>query len=410
MRSGNITLRSSSTQLNPSSILLLVFVLILTPVAVASSTWYVNGTKGNDRNDCKSPQTACKTIGNAISLASSGDTIMVAPASYPETLTIGISLTIIGSGNSTGTVTTTAIDGYGKFDTVVTIPNADTNVTISKMIIRNGDVAYVGGGISNSGTLTVNDSIITGNTTYTDGWETSYGGGGVYNNGTLTINNSSVTDNVAWPDRHTWEYGGGISNFGMLTINNSTISGNVGQDCDDCDQTSYGGGIYNGGTLTISNSTISANHASYGGGIDNAGTLMLNNVTLSGNDGRWLGGAIEGTAILQNSIVANSTSSGNCDGTVTSNGYNLSSDGSCTFNNIGDLNNTDPLLDVLHNNGGPTQTMRLLSGSPAIDAGNPHGCTDDQGHPLKTDQRGLDRPGRWDTGACDIGAFEKQTD
>jgi len=54
--------------------------------------------------------------------------------------------------------------------------------------------------------------------------------------------------------------------------------------------------------------------------------------------------------------------------------------------------------------------MRLLKGSPAIDAGNPNGCTDDKGNLLKTDQRGWARPGRHDTGACDIGAFERQHD
>src|SRR5262249_35875965 len=58
----------------------------------------------------------------------------------------------------------------------------------------------------------------------------------------------------------------------------------------------------------------------------------------------------------------------------------------------GDLNNTDPQLGPLHNNGGATQTMAFPSGSRAIDAGNPNGCTDSLGNPLKTDQRGKPRP------------------
>jgi len=60
----------------------------LAPAALASNTWYVDGVNGNDNNDCKTAQTACQTIGHAISLASSQDSIMVAPATYKENLTI----------------------------------------------------------------------------------------------------------------------------------------------------------------------------------------------------------------------------------------------------------------------------------------------------------------------------------
>jgi len=95
---------------------------------------------------------------------------------------------------------------------------------------------------------------------------------------------------------------------------------------------------------------------------------------------------------------------------MTSNGYNLSSDNTCDFNSTGDLNNTDPKLGQLGYYGGPTQTMPLLSGSPAIDAGNPNGCTDSHGHLLKTDQRGKPRPDKEDSGGCDMGAFERQKD
>jgi len=66
------------------------------------------------------------------------------------------------------------------------------------------------------------------------------------------------------------------------------------------------------------------------------------------------------------------------------------------------------MLGPLQNNGGPTQTQALLPGSPAVDAGNPNGCTDGSGNLLKTDQRGAPRPDPEDTGGCDIGAFEKQ--
>ena len=82
--------------------------------------------------------------------------------------------------------------------------------------------------------------------------------------------------------------------------------------------------------------------------------------------------------MLQNSIVANNTGE-TVSGTSTSNGYNLSSDGTCDFDRAGDLNNTDPSSAPLQNNGGPTDTMALLPGSPAIDSGNPSGCTDGSG-------------------------------
>ena len=76
----------------------------------------------------------------------------------------------------------------------------------------------------------------------------------------------------------------------------------------------------------------------------------------------------------------------------------------------GDLNNHDPLLGPLQNNGVPTQTMALLHGSPAIDGGNPAACTDGLGNLLKTDQRGMPRPDQEDTDGCDMGAFENQSD
>ena len=90
------------------NLMLLAVFLALTSTALASSTWYVDGVNGSDNNNCKSPETACKTIGHAISLASSGDSIMVAAATYTENLTIGFSLKLIGAG-----ATTTIIDGGG---------------------------------------------------------------------------------------------------------------------------------------------------------------------------------------------------------------------------------------------------------------------------------------------------------
>jgi hypothetical protein len=86
----------------------------------------------------------------------------------------------------------------------------------------------------------------------------------------------------------------------------------------------------------------------------------------------------------------------NCIGPISDLGHNLSSDASCVFTNVGSLNNTDARLGLLANNGGPTLTMALLPGSPAIDAG-------DTAAAPPTDQRGQPRPVGL---AADIGAYE----
>src|SRR5215813_6990877 len=123
---------------------------------VPASTWYVNGVTGNNSNSCESPTTACKTIGHAISLASSGDSIMVAPAIYTENLTLSISLTVIGS-----SAATTIVDGRGE-GTVFTIAGT-ARVNLSRLTIRHGRAPH-GGGIYNNGALTINNSIMSGNT------------------------------------------------------------------------------------------------------------------------------------------------------------------------------------------------------------------------------------------------------
>jgi len=251
---------------------------------------------------------------------------MVAPATYKENLTISFSLKIIGSSAST-----TMIDG-GYVKTVVTISNTSAHVLLSQVTIQNGG-AVQGGGIYNNGILTITNSTVSGNVA---GGKIAAFGGGIYNGGTVMINKSTISSNsVGAPFFSFGSHGGGIYNLGTMTISNSTISGNAAY------QLGVGGGIGNDGGLAINNSTISGNSAFHGGGI-------------------------EGSATLQNSIVANSPKGGNCLGTMTSKGYNLSSDNTCNFHNSGDRNNTDPLLGALQNNGGPTQTQALLPGSSLL--------------------------------------------
>ena len=143
-------------------LLLVALILVLAPTTFASTTWYVNGASGSDSDNCLSATAACKTIGHAISLAASGDTIVVAAATYAEHLGIGTSVTIVGSGAQT-----TIIDG-GRFGRVVTISSTSAHVILSNLTIRNGytyrySAYHEGGGVVNTGTLTINSSIISGN-------------------------------------------------------------------------------------------------------------------------------------------------------------------------------------------------------------------------------------------------------
>lgn len=171
----------------------------------------------------------------------------------------------------------------------------------------------------------------------------------------------------------------------------------------------------NGGTLTISNSTVSANSAltinqepGCGGGIGNSGSLQIANSTISGNSGTN-GGAICNDAApveIANSIL-NAGDVGqnifNDGGTITSLGYNLSSDnGGGYLSGPGDQTNTDPILGPLQYNGGPTQTHRPYPQSPAIDAGDPSFTP-----PPFYDQRGTGFD-RVVNGRIDIGSFEVQ--
>jgi hypothetical protein len=157
----------------------------------------------------------------------------------------------------------------------------------------------------------------------------------------------------------------------------------------------------------VVNSTLSGNTASSGGGIAVTGNdpVGLSAVTLGAN-ASGIANTGSSTILLTGTLLAGSTSGPNCSGALGERaGYNLSSDGSCGLTQPTDITTTNPLLGPLANNGGPTQTMALLPGSPAID----HGGTHATGCPA-TDQRGLPRPDAADgpEGQCDIGAFESQ--
>jgi predicted outer membrane repeat protein len=327
------------------------------------------------------------SLRQVIADATPGDTIVFAAgAAGTITLTSGElsinkNLTIIGPGASS-----LAISGNDA-SRVFNVPGG-VAASIHGVTIQNGRAAD-GGGIWNSGTLTLNRVVVTSNTATNDG-------GGIYNStgGTLTLTDVTINGNTATAD------GGGMKVYsGTVTMTGVTVNGNTAG--------SLGGGIYNTETMTLTNVTISGNTATQGGGFFNQDTATLTNVTISNNtgDGFFQDGYAYTNATLKNTLIANNTAA-NCDlnKALTSQGYNLSSDNSCatSFTTTGDLNNTDPLLSALASNGGATQTHALQSGSPAIDTGANTGCP-------STDQRGVTRPldGNGDSNAiCDIGAFE----
>jgi hypothetical protein len=279
--------------------------------------------------------------------------------------------------------------------------------TISGLTIADGKVTNPidgGAGIKNrGGVLTITNIMLLGNVAGPTG---SGVGGGILNgvNSTLVITNSTLSRNSA-------DAGGGIHNNASLAINNCAFQGNSA--------TFNGGGILNnGGSLSISNSTLSSNSASsLGGGIVNwaNGAANISFATLFGNSASNGGGIFNDysdTLNIKNSIVAASTSGGDCSnaGTWNATGTNFTTNGTCPgFTQVTAAQlNLGPLAD----NGGPTQTHALLPGSVAIDAAPD--CTDLGGNPSRptklapadvvtTDQRGVSRPqGK----ACDVGSYE----
>ncbi len=291
--------------------------------------------------------------------------------------------------------------------------------TISGLTIANGNTTPGGGGngggISNNATLTVTNSVISGNTTsYSQTGGGPGNGGGISNYGTLTLANSGVSGNTA-----SLSNGGGILNSGELTISNSTISGNSATG-------GVGGGIWNSsGTLTIINSTISGNSVSnfglgVGGGIFNqVGTVTLTNSTISDNTAEYGGGGIGNNTTdalrVKNTIIALNTSPRGPDvyGALTSENFNLIGDSAGAIiaplqfsDQIGTADfPIDPLLGPLQDNGGPAQTHALLTGSSAIDKGHSRSfSTDQRGFHRLVDLPDVGNATGGDGG--DIGAFE----
>ncbi|KAA1257883.1 putative outer membrane protein PmpB precursor [Rubripirellula obstinata] len=265
-----------------------------------------------------------------------------------------------------------AVDGGGIYVDV------DTDAVILRTDISRNLAMRNGGGIwkSISSALVVSDGS-TIDTNAAGGDAANQGGGGIFSAGGLTtVTDSTVLGNVA---NGISGSGGGIFNNGNLSIVNSEISGSFAN--------LDGGGIFNDGNVSVINSTLAGNTATgIGGGIaSEGGSVALASVTIADNAAETGGGigASGGTVLATNSIITRNTATTDSDvfGALTDDGNNLVS--------------VDAGLAGLAENGGPTRTIALLAGSPALGAG-------DAGN-LTIDQRGTARP---QGGATDIGAFE----
>lgn len=309
-----------------------------------------------------------------------------------------------------------------------------TNCTLTGNVSGGVD-ATGGGGIANSsnGTVNVTNCIFSFNLAAGGAGGRAYLGGAIYNNtGALNVSNSTFAHNAA--DR-----GGGIfnDNGGTVAVTNCTFSGNGA--------TIDGGGISSAtGSANVTSSTFYANvafgtangdfPAGVGGGVSklfSKGVLNLTNSTIAANFAQGTGGGLfadsNSVVNVKSCIIAsnyggmfiNTGPAPDVSGAFTSHGFNLigAKDGSTGFTAATDKKGTiasplNPKLDPkgLRNNGGPTQTIALMTSSPAIDKGTSVGLTGT----LTTDQRGfprkIDKAVGNATGGdgTDIGAFEVQ--
>jgi CSLREA domain-containing protein len=437
----------------------LMAVVVLTPAQAQGAAFTVNSTI--DAVDASPGDGVCATAAGDCTLRAAiqetnaipgADTITLPAATY--TLTVFGGFDDVAASGDLDITDELEITGAGAAQTIIdgglnfiggpnfevrsatlvmshlTIQNGGNALTRGGGIYNNGgtltlhdvtlkqNIADSGAGVANFGTLTVQGGAFIGNV----GGTGTSAGAAIRNVGTLTVTSATFLGNAAGiqggaidnlgaamlhdvtlTDNYSTGGGGGISNGGIIRVTNTAISGNKGH------------GIVNDGMITITNSTI---HGNLPAGIQNRGAANLSNVTVTANSTKGIfndnaplppaGLPPPGLLLtIENTIVAGNDG-GNCgdsnpdlESTV-SEGHNLSSDGTCGLNAPGDLNNTDPLLGPLADNGGPTLTHALLPGSRAIDAGDNARCP-------ATDQRGFLRPADGDgdgSAVCDIGAYE----
>jgi Bacterial Ig-like domain (group 3) len=332
--------------------------------------------------DCSSPADACSIV-DAVANANAApvaDSVRIELArgiyrlSAPSPTALGI--TFAGPSLTLEAPSGTAILDGMKTVSLLSV-GSTSNVTIDGLEIEFGASTGLGGGIRNSGTLTVKSSTFSSNS--------ATNGGGIANDAgaTLTVQDSTFSHNTT-----TSVGGGAIISSGAATVERSAIVNNAA--------TLNGGGInvQPGGTVTVTSSTIAGNTSGFlGGALSNLGTLTVQASTIANNSGSDGAAIATGNAnvTLAADIIAAQSSGGACNpanGTIVDGGYNLDDDGTCISPDspaTGSHNGTTAygsstygavlgayLAGGLAGNGGPTQTFALLnSPKPSTTLANP---------------------------------------
>ena len=398
-------------------LIMLAGMFMISPQDTASAVGaviYIRANAGGSNNGT-SWANAFTSFQSALSAAVEGDQIWVARGTYYPTM---------GTDRFATFALKNGVSVYGGF--AGTENQLNQRNPLNNVTILSGDIGTPGSKGDNS--YHVVSSIGLDNTAILDGFTITGGnanllvmdgqdqyGGGLYN-----FNSSPTLSNLI--------FSGNSANYGAAMFNNAS-SPTVTDVTFRSNSASRGAGMYNtlgsnpvlnrvtfysnssvsrGGGMTnsasnpiLTNVTFNANSAYYGGAMSNVGGSQptLINVTISGNTVATIGGAMYNTE-ASNPVIINSILYGNSgvqihneNGSAPVVSYSIVQGGYAGTGNL----SSDPLLGTLANNGGSTQTMLLMPGSPAIDAG-------DNGNCPGVDQRGVSRP---QGSRCDIGAYEK---
>ncbi len=254
-------------------------------LATATGEWFVNINAPCDSGTGTQTNPFCNIM-DAVNVASSGDTIHIAPGTYRESLVLDKDLTLIGTEGDDVTIV------EGQLDSVVR-PQNGTTIEIDGLTLTGGGLVERGGGVfidnfAQPATVVLANSTVSGNRASNIAYNAK--GGGIYNgNGTLVLTDSTVSGNSVYNSAYD-AMGGGIYNGnGTLLLTDSTVSENT---VSTSQYNAYGGGIHNrNGTLLLVSSTVSNNNASstirgaaFGGGIfSSGGSASLHNSAVIGN-------------------------------------------------------------------------------------------------------------------------------
>ncbi len=244
-------------------------------VPLTAGNLLVNQAGGTDQAGCgQGSAVPCASIAYIVAnVASSGDTVLIGPGTYTETVTMTPGVNLVGQFGAAATV----LDGEASRPLLVADGTGFTEpVLVAGVTVQHGYTAVTGGGIQivNGARMTISETQIISNSAGNNDGGISVRDGGA----ALTLVDSVVAENT--------QSGLWLSN-GTATVSNTLFRDNSGN--------SWGGGIgaEMGGALTVTDSTFSGNSAPYGGGIMNSAVaLTVTNSTFTGNSASGQGGGV----------------------------------------------------------------------------------------------------------------------